>query len=107
MKFTLLITQPPASPVAAKALDFAGALLREGHAISRVFFFSEGVKNARSDCAYSKQWQALVTKNQIDTTVCSGSAASYDVTDSNSLLPIAGMGDWLMATLDSDKLVTF
>lgn len=107
MKVTLLITQPPASPVAGYAIDFAAALLRQQHTITRVFLFAEGVCNARKEAPLAARWQALMRQYQLDVTVCSGSAHQYGVTDTNSLLPIGGMADWLMATLDSDRLMTF
>ena len=107
MNVTLLVTCPPESPVAAKALDFARALLRQGHAINRLFFFAEGVKNALPSAPLAAQWQTLMTQAQLDVTVCSGSAARHGVDADHTLLPIAGLGDWLMATLASDRLVTF
>lgn len=107
MRFTLLITQPPDSPVAFKALAFAEALLHQGHEINRLFFFAAGVEQAHQDADIATKWQALVEQQQLDTTVCSGSAAQHAIDTTNCRLPIAGMGDWLMATLDSDRLVEF
>lgn len=104
---TLLLTQPPTSPVAGYALDFAEALLRQQQAITRVFLFAEGVCNARADAPLATRWQALMQQYHLDITVCSGSAHQHGITDANSLLPIGGMADWLMATLDSDRLMTF
>ena len=107
MKVTLLITQPPESPVAAKALDFARALLRQGHEIPRLFFFADGVNNALASAPLAIQWQTLMEQERLAITVCSGSAGARDLSANDCLLPIAGMGDWLTATLESDKLVTF
>lgn len=107
MLFTLLITAPPESAVAAKALDFAHAVLQQGHHINRLFFFADGTRNALLSSPLATSWQALMQTQQVPVTVCAGSADMAGVTSSNSLLPIAGMGDWLMATLDSDRLVTF
>lgn len=107
MKFTLLITCPPESKVTPKALAFAKALLRQQHEITRLFFFAEGVRNARADAPLSREWQTLMQQYQLPVSVCSGSAAQHGVDANAALLPIAGMGDWLMATLASDKLVSF
>lgn len=107
MRFTLLVTQPPASPVARKALACAGALLREGHEITRLFFFADGVENARAGSPLARHWQQLAETGGLPVTVCSGSAAARQLDENTCTLPIAGMGDWLMASLDSDRLVTF
>lgn len=107
MNVTLLVTCPPESLVAAKALDFARALLRQGHGINRLFFFAEGVRNALPSTPLAAKWQALMEQEQLAVTVCSGSAAQHGVEAGKALLPIAGLGDWLMATLESDQLVTF
>jgi sulfur relay (sulfurtransferase) complex TusBCD TusD component (DsrE family) len=106
MRFTLLVTTPPESPVATKALDFARALVHQRHEIRRIFFFSSGVRNALTSSPLSAGWRTLMAQG-VPVTVCSGSAARFDVDKESSAMPIAGMGDWLMATLDSDKLVTF
>lgn len=107
MRFTLLITQPSTSLVAIKALAFARALLQEGHSITRLFFFADGVENARTGTALAQDWQTFITTHDLAATVCSGSAAQRGLAITNSLLAVAGMGDWLVATLESDRLVTF
>jgi len=107
MNYTLLVTCPPDSPVSHHALAFAQALLEQKHHIARVFFFAEGVKHAHHQQSIAQQWQTLVQQHQLPATVCSGSAGQHGLDETNCLLPIAGMGDWLMATLNSDHLVSF
>lgn len=107
MNFTLLITSPPNSPVSHHAFAFTQSLIKQNHTIARLFFFAEGAKNAHCDNSLATQWQQLMQQHKLAITVCSGSAHRFGLSESNSLLPIAGMGDWLTATLNSDRLVSF
>lgn len=107
MQFTLLITASPSTPFAVKALDFTRAVLQLGHGVERLFFFADGVEQARESTNIAQEWQELMDKHGLAVTVCSGSAGERRLGAAQSLLPIGGMGDWLMATLESERLVCF
>lgn len=47
MRFAIVVTGPAyGTQQASSALQFAHALIEEGHELSRVFFYREGVYNA-------------------------------------------------------------
>ena len=126
--FSLLISAHPASQQSAKtALQFAEAALRRGVHLHRVFFFNDGVHCANrfavpaaNDIDLTARWQALQAEHQLDLVVCVSSAlrrglidqqeAQRREMDSHTLAPgfgIGGLGLWLDACMESDRIVHF
>ncbi|WP_299592497.1 sulfurtransferase complex subunit TusD [uncultured Microbulbifer sp.] len=128
MQFTLVVYGAPhSSEGAATALRFARALLQSGHAIYRVFFYSDGVHNGSALAAPPQdeqdllsQWQALERNHKLDLTICiaaaqrrgvlSPSEASRLEKTSGNLadgFELAGLGQLAEASAVSDRVVTF
>lgn len=128
MKFSLVVHSAPySSQSAATALHFAQQLLIQGHEIYRLFFFGDGVHNAsklavvsQDETHIQQQWDSLITENNIDSVVCVSSALkrgiinleesnrhdleSISLSDSSE---IAGLGQLIDASINSDRLVNF
>ncbi len=128
MKFSLIVYGAPYSTeAAATALHFAGAVIDRGHEIYRLFFISDGVHNAnrlavvpQDEVNLQSQWHELIARHGIDSTVCVSSALRRGVIDQGeserhelgaiSLArgsSIAGLGQWVDAALQSDRVVSF
>ena len=128
MKFALAIYGAPANSQAPQsALNFARALLAQGHEIIRVFFYQDGVNVAtatahppQDEVNLPAQWQAFVQEHELDAVVCIAAALRRGVvnqTESNRYnLPgptmaegyeLSGLGQLLDAVVTADRFVTF
>ena len=128
MKFTIVIYGAPYSSQAAHtALQFTRALLRDGHDIYRLFFFGDGVQNANRFAVVAQDeenlqqaWDRLIQDNELDSVVCVTSALKRGIIDAaeakrheldgSSITDsshIAGLGQLIDATLNSDRVVNF
>jgi len=128
MNFVIQVNAAPLShPAAVDAYRFCQAVLAAGHAISRVFFYQDGIYHALrysqpSDGApaLSAMWSALAAAHGIDLVVCIASAhrrgllhadeAQRQGKVDNDLADgfrIAGLGQWLEASLHADRSVVF
>lgn len=115
MKFALLITAAPFSTQGAEtALRFARAAISNGHSIERIFFFRDGVHNASSfttapqdESNIPAEWQQFCDAQKIDAVVCVSAALKRGITDTNTHIPIAGLGLLTDAIINADRLVTF
>lgn len=126
--FTLVIHGAPyASQAAHSALHFCRALLESGHAVSRLFFYQDGVHNAsalvvppQDEVHLPRAWQELVTRHGLDAVVCVASALKRGILDEGeaarygkaaaNLLPgftIGGLGQLVEAVLASDRVLNF
>ncbi|MBK4775770.1 sulfurtransferase complex subunit TusD [Candidatus Pantoea edessiphila] len=82
MNYSLLVTGPPfGSQNATSALLFSYALLKEGHKLSSIFFYREGVLNAnlfiiipKNEFNLLKAWQDLNKKEGVLLKICISSA---------------------------------
>lgn len=128
MKFSLAIyAAPHSSQASASALNFAKALLENGHELYRVFFYGDGIHNA-SDLASPPQdeanihqdWKLLADTHEIDLVVCIAAALRrglldakeaerYNKASSNLKQPfeLSGLGQLVDACANSDRVVTF
>ena len=128
MKFSLVVHSAPySSQSAATALHFAQQLLIQGHEIYRLFFFGDGAHNAsklavvpQDETHIQQQWDSLIAENNIDSVVCVSSALkrgiinleesnrhdleSISLSDNSE---IAGLGQLIDASINSDRLVNF
>jgi tRNA 2-thiouridine synthesizing protein D len=115
MKFALLITAAPFSTQGAEtALRFARAAISNGHTVERIFFFRDGVHNASSfttvpqdESNIPAEWQQFCDAQKIDAVVCVSAANKRGIVDTNTNIPIAGLGLLTDAMINADRLVTF
>lgn len=129
MKYALQVNASPyASPAGLTALRFAEAALAAGHQVLRVFFYQEGVYQAfrhalppDDEFNWVQQWSKLASTHHIDLVVCISAAQRrgllcddearrQGVADNVFLADgfrIAGLGQWLEASLQADRCLTF
>lgn len=128
LKFTLVIYAAPYSGQAAKtAYNFAAKVLANGHEISRLFFFNDGVHNAnrlavtpQDESNLRESWDVLIKEHGLEAVVCVSSALKravidaseakrYELADSSlsEHFRIGGLGELIDACTTSDRLVNF
>lgn len=127
MIFSLSIQSTPFSAASFSALQFAEALLLQGHQLYRGFFYHEGVYHGSSlvcppqgEFDPIEGWRRLQTTYHLDLVVCiaaalkrgildAGEAERYEKVASN-LHPefqLSGLGQWVDAVVHSDRVLTF
>ncbi|MDI7690098.1 sulfurtransferase complex subunit TusD [Cronobacter malonaticus] len=128
MRFALMVTGPAyGTQQASNALQFAKALLAEGHSLESVFFYREGVYNANQltspasdEFDLVRAWQQLHDENGVALHICVAAALRRGVTDENearvqglpgaNLQPgfqLSGLGALAEAALTCDRVVEF
>ena len=128
MKFSIVIYAAPySSESAATALRFAKSLIAQGHELYRLFFFGDGVHNAskltvvaQDEINLQRQWSELIEEHDIDSVICVSSALRRGVLDQTEAdrhdfgtasayesSEVAGLGQLIDATLNSDRVVNF
>jgi len=123
----MVLGSPWSTQSVGSALRFAQAALAAGHRVLRVFFYHEGVQAASRLAVptppspdYPQAWAELAERHGIDLVACAASAVRRGVlSDSEarrhhrgtaSLAPgfeIAGLGQWLDALLQCDRILSF
>jgi len=109
------------------ALRFARAAVAKGHRIHRVFFYHAGVGLANAlvvqpqgETDVAAQWAAFAEEHDIELAVCvaaalrrgvlsNDDAERYERSGPNVRSPfrIVGLGQWVDAVVESDRVVTF
>ncbi|MBL5967409.1 sulfurtransferase complex subunit TusD [Lelliottia amnigena] len=128
MRFALMVTGPAyGTQQASSALQFAQAVLAEGHELSSVFFYREGVFNANQltspasdEYDLVRGWQALNEKQGVELHICVAAALRRGVVDETeakrlgllcaNLQPgftLSGLGALAQAALTCDRMVQF
>jgi len=128
MIYSLLITSSPSSgQSSATALRFAVAVISRGHQIHRVFFLDEGtiagmstVITAQDEADTTQQWSELAQDHNVELILCVSSALKRGLLDATEAeryekdavtvhpaFEIAGLGQLVDASLESDRLITF
>lgn len=128
MRFALMVTGPAyGTQQASSALQFAQAVLAEGHELSSIFFYREGVYNANQLSAPAsdefdlvRAWQALHEQQGVALHICVAAALRRGVTDDTearqlglagaNLQPgfnLSGLGALAEASLTCDRMVQF
>ncbi|HSH44088.1 MAG TPA: sulfurtransferase complex subunit TusD [Arenicellales bacterium] len=128
MKFTVVVNEGPCQHQAAlSAYHFTRALLEKGHSVARVFFYHDGVNNGtcltappQDEPNVAKLWSRLGQAQGLDMVVCVAAAQRRGVMDEReaarhslpaaNLAPgfrIAGLGQLIDASIESDRLVVF
>ncbi|MGR9106986.1 MAG: sulfurtransferase complex subunit TusD [Gammaproteobacteria bacterium] len=127
MKFALQINSPPYSGQGSDtAYCFAKTALQEGHAITRIFFYFDGIYNALGfsgppddEKNIIQRWSDLAIEWNIDLVLCVSAAtrrglAPTDDPDSPGTpgllakgFRISGLGQWVEAAIQAERLVVF
>jgi tRNA 2-thiouridine synthesizing protein D len=121
MRYTLLVLTPPDSGSAARhALAFAQSLCDAGHDIHCVFFYDAGVLTALSEAEAAQDefdlragWKRLAKECAVRLLACVASAARFGLGEDaangrmHEEFAIAGLGELIAASSESDRLMTF
>jgi len=128
MKFTIMINEGPYQHQSAdSALQFARAVLAQGHEIYRVFFYHDGVNNGTrlsvppaDDRLIQKEWSELSKENDLDLVLCIAAAqrrgimdedeAKRQGLDANNIIEgfrISGLGQLIEGGIQADRTVVF
>ncbi|MEX0904003.1 MAG: sulfurtransferase complex subunit TusD [Pseudohongiellaceae bacterium] len=128
MKFTLVIHAAPYSREASlSALAFTRSALDQGHEITRLFFYSDGVHNTgalavppQDEIHVQARWRELIREHKLDAVACVSSALRRGILNSeeaqryeldhSSLMEdasISGLGQLVDACLHSDRVINF
>ncbi|CAK9886508.1 MAG: Sulfurtransferase TusD [Candidatus Erwinia impunctatus] len=128
MRFVLLVTGPAyGTQNATTALQFAQALLREGHSLHSIFFYREGVLNANELIAPASDefhilqaWQQLQREHEVALNVCVAAALRRGVIDKQQAeqqqkceanlaegFVLTGLGALAEAVIMSERVVQF
>ena len=89
MRFAIMVTGPAyGTQQASSALQFAHALLKEGHELCSVFFYREGVYNANfltspasDEYDLVRAWQQLNQQHGVTLNICVAAALRRGVVD--------------------------
>ena len=107
MRFAIMVTGPAyGTQQASSALQFAHALLKEGHELSSVFFYREGVYNANlltspasDEYDLVRAWQQLNQQHGVTLNICVAAALrrgwGWQELIYNQVLTSAGLDRWL------------
>lgn len=116
MKFTLLITGGLSAQAPRTALRFAQAAIDAGEGVGLVFFYGDGVQVARhagkprpGDLEITPAWSAFAAAQGVGLVACVAEAERQGL-DEADLAPgfhIGGLGQWIEAGLECDRLLTF
>ncbi|VEB90211.1 sulfur transfer complex subunit TusD [Citrobacter koseri] len=128
MRFAIVVTGPAyGTQQASSALQFAHALVNEGHELSSVFFYQEGVYNANQltspasdEFDLVRAWQQLGAQHGVALNICVAAALRRGIVDeteakrlalaSANLQPgfsLSGLGALAEASLTCDRVVQF
>lgn len=128
MKFAVQVNASPyASNAGLNAYRFVQAAIEKDHQVLRVFFYKEGIYHAfRSasppddELQITKLWSGLAEHCGLDLVVCISAAQRRGLlhvdeaarqgkqdNDTAAGFRIAGLGQWLEATLLADRSIVF
>lgn len=128
MKFAIQVNASPyQSNVGLTAYRFINAALAQGHEIFRVFFYHDGVYHAfkyatppDDELQFTSQWSELARRYRIDLVVCISAAQRRGLLCADEAkrqgkidddlaegFRIAGLGQWVEATLEADRFIVF
>ncbi len=128
MNFAIAVMSgPQTSQAPISALHFARSVLNQGHELSRVFFYEDGVYTAnqlstppQDEPNIVQQWSELASEHGLDLVICVASALRRGVVDAteaeryeknaSNIAPgftISGLGQLIDSAINADRLVTF
>ena len=128
MNISIVVYSAPYSSQAAwSAYRFTSAAIEQGHTISRLFFYYDGVHNtnslstpAQNEFDLVAAWQRIISAHNIDTVSCVSSALKRGIINAQeaqryekecaNLIPeseLSGLGQLIDTSLNSDRVVSF
>ena len=128
MKFSIMVSEGPYTHQAADtAYQFAKAALEQGHEVTRVFFYHDGVNNGtrmttppQDDRNIVNRWSELAQAHDLDLVVCVAAAQRRGIVDpdeakrhgksGDNIAPgfrISGLGQLIEMGIESDRLMVF
>ena len=128
MIISVMVTGTPASQQSAQsALSFCAAALGDGHSIYRVFFYEDAALIGSSltvtpqdERNLNAAWSEFIQQHQLDAVICVASALKRGILDAGEAVryqkpaanlaagfDISGLGQWVDACLNSDRVVSF
>lgn len=128
MRFAIVVTGPAyGTQQASSALQFAQAVLNEGHELSSIFFYQDGVYNANmltspasDEFDVVRAWQQLNQTQGVTLNICVAAALRRGIVDETesarlglaaaNLQPgfiLSGLGALAEASLTCDRVVQF
>ncbi|MEE9355895.1 MAG: sulfurtransferase complex subunit TusD [Methylococcaceae bacterium] len=128
MKFAIQINASPYQSAAGEtAYQFAISAIATGHKIYRIFFYYDGIYHGNHDASppedevnYTNRWRDLAKQYSIDLVICISAAHRRGLLceeelqrrgeHKNSLMEgfrISGLGQWVEAALEADRVVIF
>lgn len=128
MRFAIVVTGPAyGTQQASSALQFARAVLNEGHELSSIFFYQDGVYNANmltspasDEFDVVRAWQQLNQTQGVTLNICVAAALRRGIVDEKesarlglaaaNLQPgfiLSGLGALAEASLTCDRVVQF
>jgi tRNA 2-thiouridine synthesizing protein D len=128
MRYAIQINcSPYQSNIGYNAYRFINVALAEGHEVSRVFFYHEGIYHAVNtntppddEINITRLWSELAAQHQLDLLVCISAAqrrgllsedeAQRQGKQDNDLAAgfrIGGLGQWLESVIEADRVITF
>lgn len=127
MRFAIVVTGPAyGTQQASSAFQFAQALIADGHELSSVFFYREGVYNANQltspasdEFDLVRAWQQLNAQHGVALNICVAAALRRGVVDETEAedwagfvkpsagFTLSGLGALAEASLTCDRVVQF
>lgn len=128
MKFGIVVSEGPYTHQASdSAYNFVKAALAEGHKVSRVFFYHDGVNVGtrlsvppQDDRQIQAQWTALGKEHDLDLVICIAAAQRRGLLDQNEAdrqgkdanniadgFRISGLGQLIEMSIQADRTITF
>lgn len=125
MNYVLAVKSPVYGKQGAYlAYQFAEALIEKGHSIKQVFFFQEGVSNgnafvypASDEVNLLRYWQVFAEKYDVPLCLCVAASQRRGVVNEMTAengnnhnlaegFMITGLGEFMAATLNADRVIT-
>jgi len=128
MKFTIMINEGPYQHQSSdSALQFARAVLAQGHEVFRVFFYHDGVHNGTrlsippaDDRLLQKEWSELSKEHDLDLVLCIAAAQRRGIMDESEAkrqgldahniidgFHISGLGQLIEGGIQADRTIVF
>lgn len=115
MKFSLIVYSAADAAGSTTALNFARAVLAQGHKLYRVFFYGDGVSNgAQPDASGSSaqvtlthHWNSLAAQYAVDLVLCVTAAEQRGISAPAEGFQLSGLGQLVDAVANSDRCLTF
>ncbi len=126
MNYVIAVKSPVfGSQGSALAYRFVETLLAQKHNVTQVFFFQDGVSNANAlvnpasdEVNLVEKWQNLAKLHRLSLHLCVSAAqrrgvvdqSTTPITDKTNLAEgfvLAGLGEFIQAMFNADRLMTF